>query len=135
MTIQKRINELEIYEQLDSGDVGYIPSTAIWLPVDYSGWTVSKKMALDDFLSNIHFEAGRLSNISSWSVSITFGTAFSSFSGGVSVYRDKIDGTDTIRENVLKKNLLETLTGFSFEIDPSESLTGVVVNYNYFENQ
>lgn len=132
--IQKRINQLAIYEQLDPGDVGYIPPTNLWLAVDYNGWTESKKMLLDDFLATFHLESGRLSNLASRSVSIVYGTPFSSFSGGITVWREYDRSGDTIREKVLIKDLSETNTGFSFEIDADESLTGVFVNYNYFEN-
>lgn len=131
---QKRINTLSTYEQLDAGDVGYIPATSVFLAVDYSGWTESKKMSLDDFLSSIHIEAGRLSSLGSRSVSITFGTAFTTtVIDTVKAYREVVYDGKTIRQDVLFYDLSVSLSGFSLEIDSSESLTGIIIDYKMLE--
>lgn len=132
---EKRIHELDIYEQLELGDAGYIPATSVWLAVDYTGWAESKKITFDDLLSSIHIEAGRLSSLASRSISVTFGTAFSStVIDTINVYKEStpISGK-TIREEVRYYNLNVTLTGFTLEIDSNEDLTGVIVDYKVME--
>lgn len=133
---QKRIYELATYIQLDPGDIGYIPATAVYIPVDYNGWSEAMKMSLDQFFGSFHAEAGRLSGLSSSSVAKVFGTPFTStVIDTVSVYREIPGGGGTIRENVLYFDLSVTLTGFTLEIDPSENLTGVIVDYKMIEAQ
>lgn len=133
---QKRIYELSTYTQLISGDPGYIPATAVWLAVDYNGWTEAKKMSLDDFLSTLHIEAGKLSSLANRSVSKNFGTAFTgTVIDDIRAYREISGGGGTIREPVLFFDLVITLSGFTLEIDPSESLTGVIVDYKCLEAQ
>lgn len=133
---QKRIFELGTYLQLESGDPGYIPATAVWLAVDYNGWTEAKKMSLDDFLGTLHIEAGKLSSLSSRSVSKVFGTAFTStVIDDVRAYREISGGGGTVREPVLFFDLSVTLSGFTLEIDPSENLAGVIVDYKFLEAQ
>lgn len=133
---QKRIYELPTYLQLESGDPGYIPATSVWLAVDYNGWSEAKKMSLDDFLSTMHIEAGKLSSLASRSVSVNFGTAFTNtVIDRVKVYREISGGGGTVRDPVLYFDLVVTLSGFTLEIDPSESLTGTIVDYQMLEAQ
>ena len=134
---QKRIYDLSTYTQLEAGDPGYIPATAVWVAVDYNGWTEAKKMSLDNFLSQFHIEAGRLSSLSSRSVSVTFGTAFdTTVIDNIKVYKEvDVVGTKTVRQDVLFYDLSVTLSGFTLEIDASESLTGVIVDYSCIEAQ
>lgn len=133
---QKRIHELSTYLQLESGDPGYIPATSVWLAVDYNGWSEAKKMSLDDFLSTMHIEAGKLSSLASRSVSVNFGTAFTNtVIDRVKVYREISGGGGTVRDPVLYFDLSVTLSGFTLEIDPGESLTGTIVDYQMLEAQ
>ena len=44
--LQKRIYELEIYEQLASSAEDYVDPTTIYLAVDKNGWTEAKRVDL-----------------------------------------------------------------------------------------
>lgn len=132
---QKRIYELETYEQLLPGDEGYIPATSVWMAVDYTGWTEAKKITLDDFLASLHVEAGRLTNLVSRSVAVVFGTPFSgTVIDRVSVYRIFTPQSGKpVREEVRIYNLSVTTTGFSLEIDSTEALSGIIIDYSMVE--
>lgn len=133
--VQKRIYELETYEQLEVGDIGFIPATSIFLPVDYSGWGESKKITFADLFSSYHVESGRLSNLISYSVSVLFGTSFEgTVLDSIKVYRNVTPIIDkNIRQDVLFYNLSVSLNGFSFTIDSSEDLSGIIIDYNFIE--
>jgi hypothetical protein len=126
------ITQKRIYE-LDTFDGEQISGT--WYAVDNQAWTEPKKSTLEGILDVANVEAGRLTNLGSRSVSFTFGEPFTQLAGGLKVYRQVTKGTDTFIKDVLYKNLVESLAGFSLEIDSSESLTGIVISYAYFEAQ
>jgi len=126
------ITQKRIYE-LDTFDGEQISGT--WYAVDNQAWTEPKKSTLEGILDVANVEAGRLTNLGSRSVSFTFGEPFTQLAGGLKVYREVTKGVDKYRKDVLHKNVTESLTGFSLEIDPSEALAGIVVRYEYFEAQ
>jgi hypothetical protein len=134
---QKRIYELGTYTQLESGDPGFIPATAVYLAVDYNGWTEAKKMPLDGFLGTLHIEAGKLTSLGDRSVSVVFDTAFTgTIIDRVVVYREvEIIAGETVRKEVNLHDLAVTLSGFTLEIDDGESLTGIVIDYSMIEAQ
>jgi hypothetical protein len=47
---QKRIYELLVYTQLESGDIGYIDPATIFVAVDKDSWTESKRITLAEFV-------------------------------------------------------------------------------------
>jgi hypothetical protein len=133
---QKRIYELETYIQLDSGDVGFIPATAVYYAVDYNGWTEAKKQSLDNIFGTVHLEAGKLSSLGSRSVSVVFGTAFTgTVVETVNAYRELTYPVGVVREDVMINDLAITLSGFTLDIDVNESLTGVIIDYKMMEAQ
>ena len=138
---QARIRSLVTYTQGAPGDEGYIAPTAVFIGVDSAEFAgEAKKQTIDDYLSATHEEVARLTPLGSRSVAITFDTAFSSIPITVliNVYRiteivsgkykfDKVQWYHATATPV-------TITGFELEIETSESLTGVILEY-YFKAQ
>lgn len=88
----------------------------------------------------LHREAATLLgdvDITDRAVNIEFGSPFNEFPfGWVEVYRMRSTSTGWVKSNVLIKYPSEdwvTVNGFSLTIDPSESLTGVVLKYYFIE--
>jgi len=110
--------------------------TELEFVVDHSTFAKPKsfsQMAMSSLLG--HIEKDRLTNLSSASVSVVFGSAFSSVpTGEVRVYRmDPMDG-GYIRQmvNWVFDDINQpSTTGFNLTINSSESLTGVVLEYNF----
>ena len=109
------------------------------IAVDHPDFTDTQNFPLSSVgLSSggTHIERGRLTELSSRSVSVTFDTAFSNAPiGKVWVYRMAEMPDGNYREqDVLwgfTSSTKVSTTGFSIAIDSSESLTNVVVEY-YF---
>lgn len=138
---QQRIRDLSTYVQLEAGDVGYVDPSGVFIALDSSSFTGDpKKFALSNLLADTHIEKGRLSSLASRSVSVTFDTAFSATPLAVTfeVFRySNIGGGKYVKQrNVayyLSGSSWVTTTGFSIEIDTSESLTGLFVEYYFVE--
>lgn len=138
---QQRIRDLDVYTQLESGDVGYVAPSAIYIALDSSSYTGDpKRFALSNLISDTHVEKGRLSGLSSRSVSVTFDSAFSGTPIAVTfeVYRySDIGGGKYVKQRNVAYYLSGaswvTTTGFAIEIDTSESLTGLFVEYYFVE--
>jgi hypothetical protein len=137
---QGRIRDLDTFIPLDPSDPDYVPVSAIYIALDSTGFsTKPKKYSLEEILSDVVEQKGRLTGLSSRSVSVTFGTAFSAtpITSVFNVYRETevVPGT-LVRKNVkheITGSTLVTTTGFAITIDASESLTGVVVEYKFEE--
>ncbi len=138
--VQKRITDLTDYSQGLPSDADYIDPSNIYLPVDNSteSWSEPKKIPFSSLLlASGHVEAGRISGLSSRTVSLTFDESFSSQPYGYepNVYRiaEQPDGTYR-RKDVLwgwTDASQPSTTGFELEIHSSESLTGVIIEYLY----
>lgn len=140
MATQKRIRALDTYTQLNPGDPGYIAPTAVYLALDSNDFTTeAKKYPFSSLFSSIVEEVDKLTGLASRSVSVTFGTAFTSVPliATFRVYRmSEISSGKWRMQDVLYYHTSEnwlTTTGFSLEIDTSESLTGVVIEYIFRE--
>jgi len=135
---QKRIRALDVYTQLDPGDAGYIAPSALSVVFDSDEFgSEPKRYPASLLFSSDNDAKGRLTGLSSRSVSVTFDTAFASTPLTVlfEVYRyTDIGGAAYVKQSVLKtfsgSNWL-TASGFTCEIDASESLTGIYIEY-YF---
>lgn len=87
----------------------------------------------------IHIEERRMTNLSSYTVDVTFTEAFTTLPTGIAnlrVYRiAEVTPGVTRAKDVRYRNIensdgsIVSLTGFSIEIDSNESLTGVIVEY------
>jgi len=138
--VQTRPYEEDLYVQLNPGDPGYVAPSALMYLVDHSSFARPKRQPASNFGeagSAVHIEKDTLSGLSSASVAVTFGAAFSSAPIGEEpqVYRitEMPDGTYR-RQNVLwgfTTSSEVTTTGFSLTIDSSESLTGIIIKYLY----
>lgn len=140
MYVQKRIKDLTNYSQALPGDLDYIDPANIYLGVDNDteSWSEPKKIPFSSLLlASGHIEAGRISGLSSHTVTVTFDEPFTSQPYGFepNVYRmaEQPDGTYR-RQDVLwgftgVNN--PSATGFEIEIHSSESLTGVIIEYMY----
>ncbi|MFW5879358.1 MAG: hypothetical protein ACOCUV_00895 [bacterium] len=138
--VQKRIRALDIYSQGLPADGDYIDPSNIYLAVDNSteSWAEPKKIPFSDLLlTSGHIEAGRLSGLSSRSVSVTFDEPFTSqpYGDEPKVYRmeQQPDGTWR-RKQVLwgfNNSSQPSTTGFELTISDSENLTGIIIEYLY----
>jgi len=138
--IEKRIRELTDYSQGLPEDVDYIDPSNIYLPVDNSteSWAEPKKIPFSSLLlASGHIEAGRVSGLSSRTVSVTFDQSFSGQPYGrePEVYRMVQQSDGTYRRYDVRWGFSDasqpTTTGFSLEIHADESLTGVIIEYLY----
>lgn len=131
---QTRIYELGLYDQsLD-------PAT-VMIPVENSSWDRPKRLPLSLLDTTgggggIHVEKDRLTGLSSRTVTVTFGTAFSSIPvGDVKCYRmyEQPDGTYQKQDVIwgFPNANQPTISGFTLEISADESLTDVIVEYSY----
>ena len=135
MTVQKRITALDTYTQLSAGDVGYIAPSAVFVAVDNSGWTESKKFSLSNFLVSNHWESSRLSGLASTAVVETFGSDMSSanYYMDIQVYKEinfTIGGASVVlREDVPYHDLVQVVGGFSLTLSEK---TGTIISYFAF---
>ena len=121
---------------------GTIDPTQIYITVDYNGtWVRPKRYPLSGIISGdlefatTHIEKGRLTGLSNRYVEVTFDSAFDEIPVGrknLNVYRVNEDGGGTGKatdDEVLIYGLGVTVSGFSFYIDDTEDLSGVIVEY------
>ena len=134
--VQTRIYELDVYTQLASGAGGYISPAEIWLAVDNSTWTDSKKFSLQQMLIDNHIESTTLSSLSSVSVSASFGSSFSDANYYLNIwaYKEvtkKIGGSNvTVRQDVPFHSLVTAVDGFTLTL---YEYSGVIVKYFAYE--
>jgi len=135
---QKRIRSLDTYTQLASGDPGYIAPSAVFLAVDSASFAEeSKKQAIEDYLSTTHVEKARETGLASRSIAVTFGAAFTGVPVTVAlrVYRITAVVSGKYRfQDVSWYHATATpvtATGFELEIETSESLTGIILEYHF----
>jgi len=131
---QTRPYELGVYAQdLD-------PST-VMITVDNSSWSRPKRLPLSYLdttggTGGTHIEKDRLTGLSSRTVTVEFGIAFTSIPvGDVKCYRmyEQPDGTFQKQDVIwgFPDANQPTLAGFTLDISTDESLTGIVVEYSY----
>lgn len=127
---QTRPHELELYD-------GSLDPTGVMVPVDNSAWARPKRYPISALGGgdggSLHVESGRLTGLASHYVEEDFDTAFSDVPVGrknLHVYRvvDPGDGK-TYDLPIPFYGLGVTTSGFSFYIESTESLTGIVVEY------
>jgi hypothetical protein len=129
---ETRPYELGLYD-------GSLDPNSIMVPVDYNNtWPRPKRYPLANFIVGIisgifHIESGRLTGLTSHYVTHDFERDFDEIPIGrknLHVYRSYTLGDGkVIDKQVPIYNLDVTITGFSFYIEPTESLTGVIVEY------
>jgi len=129
---------LDPYVQLEEGADGYIdPGEIIWV-VDHPSWTRPKRVYGSNGIGAVHTEGDLYTPISR-AVSITFGTAFTIIPKTVMlrVYRMKetVTGNGHWKEWDVRywhaSTNWKSTTGFSLTIDPAESLTGIIIEYEF----
>ena len=134
--VQTRIYELDTYTQLASGAGGYVNPATVWLAVDNSGWTDSKKFSLSQMFIDNHIESSTLSGLSSVAVEATFGTVFSATNYYLNIwaYKEvtkKIGGSNvTVRQDVPFHSLVTAVDKFTLTLYEYAS---VVVKYYAYE--
>jgi len=138
--VQKRPRDLDSYSQGLPTDIDYIDPLNIYLAVDNSteSWPEPKKIPFSSLLlASGHIEAGRISGLSSRTVTVTFDEAFSSVPYGrePDVYRIAKQPDGTYRRQQVVWGFTDasqpTTTGFELKIHDDESLTGVIIEYLY----
>lgn len=136
--IQTRPKDLDLYVQLDVGDVGYVDPTELVYIVDHSTFAKPKRFPFTSVAAGAgHYEQDKLIGLSSKTVSVTFATAFADVPKieTFKVYRMKevVSGewrmVDVLYSHSSASWLLST--GFSLTIHISESLTGVIIEYKF----
>jgi hypothetical protein len=139
--LQPRIRDLLLYTQLDPEDPNYIDPSTISVVLDHDDWDKSKRYPLSEILSSVSIsttKVGKLSDLSSRSVTVVFDTPFasSSIKEHVEVYRYKSEGGVYEREDILYHFASAgwfSTTGFSLVIEDSEDLTGIIVSYEFIQ--
>ena len=138
---QDRIRSLDTYTQLASGDPGYIAPSAVFFAVDSAEFAaLPKKQSIEDYLSTTHVEKSRETGLASRSIAVTFGAAFTGvpITNTLRVYRITAVVTGKYRfQDVLWYHATATpvtATGFELEIETSESLTGIILEYEFTQS-
>jgi hypothetical protein len=129
---QKRIRALTTYVS------GAVALSSLYIPVDSVNFGSEPfKVALEDLIEDDHPEKGRLSGLGSRSVSVTFDAAYASVPIGQEpqVYRVAQMPSGTWRREEVSWGFDDasqpTISGFALTINASESLTGVIVEWDY----
>jgi len=138
---QKRIRELTEYEQLASGETGYVNPETIFFAVDSVNFSGDPfKYSFNNIRSIVHTEADILESLASRTVSVTFETAFTSrpLIRTWRVYRvaETYTGSGVYRmKDVLYSHAAAWLTtiGFDIDIDTSEDLSGIIIEFEFKE--
>jgi hypothetical protein len=83
-------------------------------------------------------DIGRLTNLISYTVTVLFKNFYSEIPIGrnnLKVFKQDVDVFEDSGilkdQDVLFSNLVVTVSGFTFEIDPIETLAGIIVEYNF----
>lgn len=122
---------------------GSIDASQIMVIVDYYGWPRPKRYPLQSIgvaeksasVSGSHTEKGRLTGLTAYYVEVEFDEAFDDIPVGrknLNVYRVNENGGGTGKatdDEVLIYGLGVTVSSFSFYIDDTEDLSGVIVEY------
>ena len=130
---QTRPYELGLYD-------GSLDPSTVMVPVDNSAWSRPKRLPLSEFGDalksgeiGVHIESGRLSGLSNNYVEVEFDTAFDDIPVGrknLHVYRVlDLGGGKTVDLIIPIYGLGVTVDGFSFYIEDTEDLTGIVCEY------
>lgn len=117
-------------------------ASEVKIPVSHPDWPRPKQISLSvlsgDFESGVtfHVEKGRLTNLVSRSVTVEFDAQFGYIPyGDVNVYRMEEEATGKWRKSDVLWGFTDanqpSVSGFSLEIDSSESLTGTIIEYIY----
>lgn len=139
---QERIRQLVEYIQLESGDAGYVPLASLYLAIDSDNFGAKPfKFPLQSLLVGGGGDGvvKQMENLLSRNVSESFPSAFASkpVATKFEVYRfQAIGGGEYIKQPVLHTYTganWVTTTGFAITIDASESLTGVIIDYEFKE--
>ena len=134
---QERIDDLESYVD---GGAGMPVYTELVIAVDHPSLTKSLKLSISasPAAASVTF-VGKLTGLSSRSVSKTFSPAYSSLPAIVAfrVYRNEETYTGSGKYR-MKDVLYDhssavwlTVSGFTLDIDSSESLIGVIIDYKF----
>lgn len=128
------IRELQEYIQKVAGESGYIDPSEIWIPVDHPSFgDNARKYRLSSIIgTSANKQKGRISNLTSNTVTVTWDMAFSERPIGFHrVYREVIEGSNKRMEDVILDSESVTTNNMVLTINSDESLTGVIVEYNY----
>ncbi len=137
--IQTRPKDLVLYVQEDVGHPDYVDPSELQFLIDHSSFAKPKRWPQTSMSGATgHTEEDTLTGLSSRSVSVTFDAAFTTIPRGLnrlSVYRmtEVITG-EFVMEQVMfhyTSATPVTTTGFDLEIDTSESLTGIIIEYEF----
>lgn len=133
---QTRIFELSPY-------LGTLDASEVMITVDHASFPLPMRTSLASILSGeagvsgaTHIEKDTLTNLSSRTLTVTFDTAFTDTPvGWIKVYRMEATGEGGYREYEVLWDYATavkvTTTGFSILINSSESLTNIVVEYQF----
>lgn len=133
---QTRPYELGLYD-------GTKPSTEVMISVDHPDWVRPKRYPLSSFsigeggeiIITNHIESGRITGLSSHYVEVTFDATFDSVPvgrGNLYVYKTFDPGDGKVVDLDIPIYGIEVSTsGFSFYIEETESLTGVICEYQF----
>jgi hypothetical protein len=129
---QKRIRALDTYVS------GAVALSSLYFPIDSINFGSEPfKVPLEDILVDNHPENGRLSGLGSANVTVVFDTAYTSIPIGrePEVYRMEQMPSGVWRRQQVGWGFDDanqpSLTGFALTISASESLTGVIVEWDY----
>jgi len=132
MALQKRIRALDTYVS------GAVPLSSLYFPIDSINFGSEPfKVALEDFIEDDHPEKGRLTGLISHNVTVVFGLAYASVPIGrePEVYRMTQMPSGLWRRQQVLWGFVDanqpTINGFQLTIDASESLTGIIVEWDY----
>lgn len=129
---QKRIRALDTYVS------GAVALSSLYIPADSINFgSEPYKVPLQELLEDGHSEKGRLSGLSSSSVAVVFDAPYSSQPIGrePEVYRMVQMPSGTWRREGVSWGFDDasqpTINGFALTINASESLTGIIVEWDY----
>lgn len=132
MADQDRIRALDTYVPET------VPISSLYFVIDSINFGSKPfKVPMEDFVVDNHFEKGQLSGLSSASVAVVFDTAFTSTPNGEEpeVYRMAQMPSGVWRRQEVSWGFDDanqpSLTGFNLTISASESLTGIIVRWDY----
>lgn len=130
---QKRIFELQEFNMLLPGEPGYIDPATIYLGVDNVTWPEAKKMALIEFISNLHKEQGPYPLVDV-NVNVIFDIAMTStnyYLNITSLISRVVPGLGTTLDTVPFLDFNKRVDGFSLTL--AEVNPGQIFDYLAFE--
>jgi hypothetical protein len=131
-----------VYESVDNGESPYL-APIFYRHLDKSAYEYSRPIELSVLWENSQYtgmQSGKLTNLSSRTVLVTFDREFNEVPAGwISVHRwSEITAGKFRKKDVRYYHIASTdITneGFSLEIDSNESLSGAIVEYCFFEKK